>query len=198
LRTEVDSWYASTLTRGAEGLDRRAFTVDEIERLTSAGILDRDEGFELIAGEIVPTSPELRRHAVMKRRLASWFTRRVESPREVGSGVSVQLATDALLQPDVVVLEGVGRGKFLSVGSALLVIEVADLTLHRDLGSKARDYAQAGLGELWVVDLEARVTHVRRDLSAAGYTATPPVPFELPITPRFDARLTLRIADLED
>ena len=37
----------------AEGFARRAFTVDEVLRMQEAGILDEDERFELIEGEIV-------------------------------------------------------------------------------------------------------------------------------------------------
>lgn len=39
------------LTREARGLDRRAFTVDEVERMLEAGILDWDDKFELIGGK---------------------------------------------------------------------------------------------------------------------------------------------------
>ena len=38
---------APRTTRAAEGLDRRAFTVDEVLRMQEIGILDEDEGFEL-------------------------------------------------------------------------------------------------------------------------------------------------------
>ena len=41
------------VTHAADGFDRRAFTVADIERMTEAGILDPDETFELIEGEIV-------------------------------------------------------------------------------------------------------------------------------------------------
>lgn len=38
------------ITRAAEGLPRRAFTVDDISRMMEAGILGEDENFELIEG----------------------------------------------------------------------------------------------------------------------------------------------------
>ena len=43
-----------SVTRAAEGFDRRAFTVDEVLRMQEAGIISEDENFELIEGEIVP------------------------------------------------------------------------------------------------------------------------------------------------
>ena len=41
------------LTRAADGFDRRAFTVDDIRRMQDAGIVDPDERFELLEGDIV-------------------------------------------------------------------------------------------------------------------------------------------------
>src|SRR5579871_3223732 len=44
------------LTRAAEGLDRWAFTVAEVERMVEAGIIPPDTRLEVIGGEIVPMS----------------------------------------------------------------------------------------------------------------------------------------------
>jgi hypothetical protein len=44
---------APRLTRAAEGLPRRRFTVAEVE----AGIMDGDERVEVIGGKLVPMSP---------------------------------------------------------------------------------------------------------------------------------------------
>jgi hypothetical protein len=46
-----------SLTRSAEGLDRRAFTVDEINRMTDIGVINDDEYVELIECDIVPGEP---------------------------------------------------------------------------------------------------------------------------------------------
>jgi hypothetical protein len=40
------------LTRGAEGLDRRAFTVDDLDAMFAAGIHDREDKIELIRGRL--------------------------------------------------------------------------------------------------------------------------------------------------
>ena len=50
------------LTRAAEGLDRWAFTVAEVERMVEAGIIPPDTRLEVIGGEIVPMSPKGARH----------------------------------------------------------------------------------------------------------------------------------------
>ena len=41
------------VTKAADSLRRRAFTVDDISRMMEAGILGEDENFELIEGDLV-------------------------------------------------------------------------------------------------------------------------------------------------
>ena len=48
------------LTRAAEGLSRRRFTVADVEAMVEAGIMDEDERVELVGGELVPMSPKRR------------------------------------------------------------------------------------------------------------------------------------------
>ena len=45
-------------TTAAEGFPRRAFSVDDIGRMTEAGVIGEDERFELIEGEIVMMAVE--------------------------------------------------------------------------------------------------------------------------------------------
>ena len=40
-------------TRAGDGYKRRAFSADEIWRMQDLGIIDDDEGFEMIEGDIV-------------------------------------------------------------------------------------------------------------------------------------------------
>ncbi|MDP3316681.1 MAG: Uma2 family endonuclease, partial [Devosia sp.] len=48
-------------------------------------------------------------------------------------------------------------------------IEVADSSLHNDLGRKIGIYAAWGIAEVWVIDAETLVTHVFRKLGTEGY-----------------------------
>ena len=58
-----------SVTRAAEGFDRRAFTVDEVLRMQEAGIISEDENFELIEGEIVPMQAKTHAHELLKSAL---------------------------------------------------------------------------------------------------------------------------------
>lgn len=187
------------LTRGAEGLDRRAFTVEEVERMLEAGILDWDDKFELIGGEIVPMNAQNTPHLVIKSRVARWFGTALDATFDIGADGTVRVGGEHLFEPDIFVakrLDAKKRG-FVSIADVLLVIEVADTTLKRDMGPKARAYAKAGLAELWVVDLEARVTHVHRAPGGKGYASITPIAFEAALEPVSFAAPGLRVAELE-
>lgn len=51
----------------------------------------------------------------------------------------------------------------------LLVVEVSDSTLQYDLTVKANLYAQVGIAEYWVLDIEAQSLMVHRQPTAEGY-----------------------------
>ena len=57
----------------------------------------------------------------------------------------------------------------VTAASALLIVEVADISLRYDLGAKARTYARLGLRELWVVDAEALDATIHRNPGSEGY-----------------------------
>jgi hypothetical protein len=48
----------SRTTQAAEGLQRRAWSVAEIEAMVQAGIIEEHDRFELIGGDVVPMSPK--------------------------------------------------------------------------------------------------------------------------------------------
>lgn len=188
------------LTREAEGLDRRAFSVEEVERMLEAGILDWDDKFELIGGEIVPMNAQNTPHLIIKSRVARWLGSALDATFDVGIDGTVKVGAEHLFEPDVFVarrLDAKKRG-FVGIADALLVIEVADTTLKRDMGVKARAYAKAGLAELWVVDLEARVTHVHRAPGEKGYASIAALAFDDALAPLlFAIAQPLRIVELE-
>ena len=48
----------------------------------------------------------------------------------------------------------------------LLLIEVSDTTLSYDLGRKAAYYAEAGVGDYWVLDVNRQELHLHRNPAA--------------------------------
>ena len=65
---------AARVTKAAEGLPRRRFTVVEVEAMVAAGVMEEDERVELIGGELVPMSPKGNHHEVVKiALLRRWY-----------------------------------------------------------------------------------------------------------------------------
>jgi len=157
------------VTRAAEGLPRRRFTVAEVEAMVEAGVMEEDERVELIGGELVPMSPKGNQHEVVKTALLDrWYRVRPEDCA-LTPETTFRLSDDTYLEPDVVIYPRAGGLKTLSGPSVLLVVEIADSSLRYDMGRKAALYATFGVRELWVIDAVKLVTRVFRAPSDEGY-----------------------------
>ena len=57
------------LTRAADGLARRAFTVEDIRRMVEAGVIGEDERIELVEGDLVMMAAKGYPHEIVKQAL---------------------------------------------------------------------------------------------------------------------------------
>ena len=77
------------------------------------------------------------------------------------SPADIALGPKTLVQPDLFMIRrtpGVRPERWADVGVPLLAIEIlSPTTAPRDRGSKRRIYQRAGVGEYWIVDLDARL-----------------------------------------
>jgi Uma2 family endonuclease len=160
---------ASRLTRAAEGLERRRFTVAEVEAIVAAGVMEEDERVELIGGELVPMSPKGIEHEVVKSALVDRWNRHRSDDCRLAPETTFRLSEDAYLEPDVVIYPRETGLKGLTGANVLLVVEIADSSLRFDTGRKAALYASFGIRELWVVDAVRLATRVFREPSREGY-----------------------------
>jgi Uma2 family endonuclease len=168
----VNNSAASRVTRAAEGLERRRFTVAEVEAMVAAGVMEEDERVELIGGELVPMSPKGNAHEVVKGALLDrWYRIRPNDCRLIPE-TTFRLSADTYLEPNVVVYPGASGLKGLSGASVLLVVEIADSSIRYDMGRKAALYASFGVRELWVVDAVKLTARVFRTPSDQGYGET--------------------------
>lgn len=163
-------------TRGAEGLDRRAFTVDEVWRMIEARIIDPDEKFELIDGEIVPmNAAEGSPHLRLKIALNRYLVRHLDDAFNVAPDSTLYLSGyrrgRTFVEPDLYVFPAAIDLDDLDGAGVSLAIEISDSTLAYDLRRKPRIYARHGVPELWVIDVARMVTHVHRAPGETGYGA---------------------------
>jgi len=160
----------ASVTRAAEGFDRRAFTVDEILRMQDIGVISEDGNFELIDGVVVPMQAKPHVHELIKSALAMEVVPCVPKALWVGFETTIYLTSSTFVEPDLVIYP---RGlKLESVKGAdiALVIEVAVTSLAYDRGLKARLYARHGVQELWVVDAETRRTYVHTGANGESWS----------------------------
>ena len=156
-------------TRAAEGLPRWRWTVAEIETIARAGYFHDDERFELLGGEIVPMSPKGRRHEIIRGKLAFRFARATPDAVFVASVPQFNLSDDTYVLPDILIHPAAIETPDVRGGDALLVVEVADISLHYDLATKAPLYAEHGVREYWVIDARTLSTKVHREPAGKTY-----------------------------
>ena len=160
------------LTRAAEGLDRWAFTVAEVERMVEAGIIPPDTRLEVIGGEIVPMSPKGARHEAIKTALTFRWIKRCPVGYFVATETGLRLDEHTYLEPDLVICREREDISKLQGPEVLLAVEVADSSLGYDLHRKPLLYAQFGVCELWVIDAKSRLVHVHYRPEAGRYQPT--------------------------
>jgi Uma2 family endonuclease len=153
-------------------LKRRRFTVEEYHRMGEVGILTDADRVELIDGEIVEMTPIGAAHARCVMFLNELFVRRLEGRALVAPQLSLRLTDWTEPEPDVALLRPpLDRyGRTIPVArDALLVVEVADTSLHYDRTVKLPRYAAAGAPEAWIVDLNGGAVEAYREPWAEGY-----------------------------
>ena len=136
---------------------RRPFTVGEYYRMAEADILTEEDRVELIAGQIVAMSPIGSRHAACVKRLNVLIGKIVGDSMLIGVQDPIRLDAYSAPEPDLVLLRP--RADFYaaahpSAADVLLAIEVADTSIDYDREVKLPLYAQAGLAEVWLIDLQ--------------------------------------------
>jgi len=144
-------------------VERRHFSVSEYNRMAETGILSEDDRVELIEGEIIEMSPIGSRHAACVRRLDALFNRELQGAAQVSAQNPILIDDYTQPEPDVALLKP--RSDYYSeahpaASDVLLVVEVADTSVEYDRQVKAPLYARAGVGEMWLVNLQEDAVEV--------------------------------------
>ena len=150
---------------------RRPLTVEDFHRMGEAGVLRPDERVELIEGELLAMAPIGGRHFNTVNLLAELLFTSVRTSAVVSVQGPVVLRPISEPQPDLALLRPECRNRPVlpEPEDVLLAIEVADTTLRFDRIVKAHLYAQHGIPELWIVDVQGQVLLRHLDPSHEGY-----------------------------
>jgi Uma2 family endonuclease len=184
-------------TQAAEGLPRRRWSVAEIEAMVARGILNEDERFDLIGGEVVPMCPKGRQHEILRSKLAFYMTRRAGDDLMVVAEAQLNLTDDAYALPDILVHPAAIEVPDVRGPTALLVVEIADSNLEYDLLTKAPLYASHGVREYWVINAKTLITTVHRLPLGSEYSHKERLTAGDRLVPQAAPALALRLRDLD-
>lgn len=182
----------------------RKFSVEEYARMGEAGIFPPGERVELIEGEIIPVSPQNRRHASRTARINTWLVKEFGDTHEIRVQLPLTLNSHSEPDPDfALVLLEVADAAVRHPECADLVIEIADSSLSFDRTEKASVYAKAGIPDYWVLNLPHMRLEVRREPAQDsestygwGYTSLTILAPGLSISPLCDPRVSFSVSKL--
>jgi Uma2 family endonuclease len=179
-------------------LPRLRWTREQYHELARMGFIEEGTRFELVEGEIVERMTVNQPHVISchrsNRALSAVFGQEVVVSQ---APVAVNLHNEP--EPDVYVLRR--SVEEFSVeppmsDDILLIVEVSDTTLRKDLGVKAALYARAGIPDYWVLNLNDRILVVHRQPGSEGYESITMIGEDGSVSPPAAPQATVTVADL--
>jgi Uma2 family endonuclease len=147
------------------------WTIEQYHELVTTGILD-DRRVELLEGDIVAMAPEGMPQAVYCGRTVEYLRELLRDRAKVRETHPITLPNNSEPEPDVAIVRSPDT-QYLAhhpyPEDIFWLIEYSDTTLAKDLNAKQRIYAQAGILEYWVVNLQASELIVFRGIGNSGY-----------------------------
>ena len=184
-------------TQAAEGFPRWRWTVADVRKAIEAGILDSDDPFELIGGEIVPMAAKGNRHSRVCAELNMHWGGKRPKHIKFGAEAPIELSEIDWPEPDFLFHPATISLDVLTGNSVSLIVEVSDSSVYKDLNLKASRYAQFGVREYWVVNARSLVTTVHKLPSAQGFESIiERSPSEM-LVPELVPDMSVRLGDLE-
>jgi len=132
-----------------------SFTVDDFAAMVQAGLF-HDQRVELLDGVIVDMTPATPAHEFTIDQLSNELVHAFfdKALVRVQNAVDIGLS-EWLPHPDIVLVEKKDYSKARPTPEDIyLLIEVSNTSLELDLGRRRKLYAQVGIKEYWVADLQ--------------------------------------------
>ncbi len=148
-------------------------SVARYQQMVATGVLTKYDRIELIDGDMMDMAPIGRKHVAITNRLNKLFVMGTGDSAIVSPGGPVNLGDYSEPQPDLSILRPRADDYATQLpegADVLLLIEVSDTSLAYDQGIKRALYARYGISEYWIVDVEARCTHVHLNPVGNAYS----------------------------
>lgn len=142
------------------------WSLDDYHQMIESGLL-AERSLELINGEIIEMSPEGVSHSFYCRGTAKYLRLLLGNRAEVSEAHPITLPNDSEPEPDIAIVRSpdtLYQTRHPFPEDIFWLIEIANSTLAKDLGVKRELYAQAGIPEYWVMNLQTSELVIFRDL----------------------------------
>ncbi len=157
-----------------QGARKRKFTTSELYLMAESGLFTEDEKVELIEGGIFVMPPPGDEHVYHVNRLSNLLTALLFSSKKAIVSVQnpVQLNEQSLTLPDITLLkyhDDFYRQQPIKAEDVLLIIEVSHSTIYHDTKRKVPIFAEAGIPEVWIINISEHLVHVYREPNNGVY-----------------------------
>ena len=150
----------------------RRFTVEEYRRMGEVGVFQPDERVELLQGDILKMSPKGPEHCASTSYAEDCFRAKLGDRALVRTQDPIHLDDHSEPEPDLVLALPHPRryaDHHPTPAEVLYVLEISDTTLAKDRNIKAALYAQAGIPQYGILNVNTRELEDYRDPDADGY-----------------------------
>lgn len=150
---------------------RLRFSVDDYYKMIEMGMIDDYERSEIIDGQMVPKMTIGDKHAMAVDRLARILIKSLPDMVLVRIQNPLRISDFDEPEPDVVLadLTKYDGNRHPRPAETILVMEVSDVSLKNDRDVKLPLYADAGIAEVWIVNLRDNVIEIHQDPSLGIY-----------------------------
>lgn len=135
----------------------KRFNLDEYHRLAELGFFGENSRVELIAGEIVQMAAKGRKHSVCSTRLERELFKLLGDRATLRGQEPIVISDDSEPEPDLAIAKNCFDDYLAahpSPADILLLVEIADSSLNYDQKVKLPMYAQAGIVDFWLFNLQ--------------------------------------------
>jgi Uma2 family endonuclease len=150
---------------------RLRFTVDDYYKMIELGMLKDYEKAEIIEGELIKKMTVGDRHAAVVDFLTKIFIKNVSDDILVRVQNPVRISDFDEPEPDIALadLTKFNGKRHPRPPEILLLIEVSDSTVKYDRDKKIPLYAEAGIPEVWIVNLPNEIVEVHSNPKVGLY-----------------------------
>lgn len=146
------------------------WSVEDYHKIIETGILS-DRPVELLEGTIIEMSPEGPLHRKKCDGVADYLREKLRGYAKVYEAHPITLTTSEP-EPDIAIVRlpvSLYDNHHPYPEDIYWLIEISDKTLSKDLQQKRLIYAEAGIREYWVIDVEKRELKVFQSLFNGDY-----------------------------